>query len=362
MSAPKKNIKPIIINLEGTELTAAEQKLFEKEAHPFGVILFARNCKNPKQLKELTDRLRAITGRKDFPILIDQEGGRVQRLKAPHWTQFPPARDLGKISDLDLTKGIRAAWLQGRLIAEELREAGITINCAPICDVPTAGAHDVIGNRAFHNNPERVGILAKAYATGHIAGGILPVIKHIPGHGRAEADSHKDLPVVKASLAELLRHDFVPFKALNDLPLAMTAHIIYPEMDAGIPATQSEKIIQKIIREQIGFQGILISDAIEMNALTGTMHERAIRTFEAGCELPLYCNGPISESEKILASLPEITDALKEKWDIAQKLIKNAPKDKDQIYTYREEFDGLLKLLKTRDLGDTDPTAALETA
>lgn len=336
-------LKQIIVPLQGTKLTPEELDLFSGPNQPFGFILFARNYENPEQLNALTAQLRNITNRDDCPILIDQEGGRVQRLSHPHFQKFPHASDIGSLFDRDKEKGIRASWLMGRLIAHDLKSVGITINCAPVCDLRQEGAHDIIGKRSFHTDPQIVSQLASAYAEGLMAGGVLPIIKHLPGHGRALVDSHVSLPHVKDNLDLLRKTDFIPFMDLCHMPCAMTAHIVYEQVDPNHPVTHSQKAITEIIRGELAFKGILFSDAIDMGALEGPFHERATRILEAGCDLPLYCNGPHEETVKMLNDLPEATLDFAKKWDAVQKqLTQKKDGMETMISSYFNEFKTLI--------------------
>ncbi len=282
-----------IYGLEGTALTADEASFF-RDANPYGFILFTRNCESPAQVKKLTDALRSLTGRDRLPILIDQEGGRVARLKAPHWPQFPAAKAFADAARRDKEKSMRATYLNARLMAQELYALGVTVDCAPVADLPSDGAHDVIGDRAFGYTPEQVSVLARAQARGLLDGGIVPVVKHIPGHGRAKADSHEELPVVDAPLDVLRKTDFLPFKALSDLPMAMTAHVLYTAIDNKRMGTVSPRVI-KLIREEIGFKGLLMSDDLSMKAMQGDFSERAADVLAAGCDVVLHCNGKMEE-------------------------------------------------------------------
>jgi beta-N-acetylhexosaminidase len=271
-----------------------EEAAFFRDARPWGFILFGRNIESPDQVRALVAALRETAGRPDAPVLIDQEGGRVQRLGPPRWPRMPAARDYADV-------GPEIAWLGGRLIANDLRALGINVDCAPVLDVPTYGAHDIIGDRAYGTEPEPVARIARAMAEGLMAGGIAPIIKHIPGHGRASADSHLDLPVVDASLAELDAHDFAPFRALADMPMAMTAHVVYAAVDPERPATTSPVVIETVIRGMIGFQGLLISDDLSMKALQGGYAARARACFDAGCDIVLHCNGGMDEMRAVVA-------------------------------------------------------------
>ena len=275
-----------------------EEKAFFREARPWGFILFKRNVGSPDQVRSLTEALRACVDRPDAPVLIDQEGGRVQRLGPPHWPTYPPGRAYGQLAP-SLRREM--ARLGARLIAHDLAEVGINVDCLPVLDVPAAGAHDVIGDRAYAASADGVASLGRAAAEGLMAGGVLPVVKHIPGHGRAGADSHKALPVVEASLAELDASDFAPFRVLSDMPMAMTAHVVYTAIDADGPATTSARVIDGIVRGAIGFQGLLMSDDLSMKALSGDLSELANASLSAGCDIALHCNGDRAEMEAVVA-------------------------------------------------------------
>ncbi|MBD3802809.1 MAG: glycoside hydrolase family 3 protein [Thioclava sp.] len=290
-----------IFGCEGPELTAVERDFF-READPWGFILFARNIDTPEQLARLTDALRGAVGR-DAPILIDQEGGRVQRMRAPHWREWlPPLEQAERAGE----GASRSFWLRSRIMAEELRAVGIDTNCAPTCDIAGPLTHPFLQNRCLGQDTASVIANARATAEGLLAGGVLPVIKHIPGHGRAVADSHKDLPVVEASKADLIASDFAPFKALSDLPLGMTAHIRFTALDDA-PATQSAKVIA-MIREEIGFGGLLMSDDIGMEALAGGFGTRAAAALAAGCDLVLHCKGDMPAMEEVALAAPLMSD------------------------------------------------------
>jgi beta-N-acetylhexosaminidase len=248
--------------------------------------------------------LRGTTGDLDAPVLIDQEGGRVQRLAPPHWPAYPPGAVFGTLYDIQPELGLRAAWLSSRLMAADLVDLGITVDCLPLADVPVAGADAVIGNRAYGTEPAKVGIIARAVTDGLADGGILPVLKHIPGHGRATADSHLRLPVVDNAKDELEATDFEAFRPLADLPMAMTAHVVFSALDAAQPATTSATIIAQVIRGSIGFQGLLMSDDVSMNALAGSIAERTRAIVAAGCDVVLHCNGKLDEMRDVVAETP----------------------------------------------------------
>src|SRR3954469_10163133 len=298
-------IHAFIAGCAGTTL-APEERAFFKDAAPWGFILFKRNIQTPAQVLALTSELRDVVGRDDAPVLIDQEGGRVQRMGPPHWPAYPPGRAYGRVVGNDPLYRREIARLGARLMAHDLRAVGIDVDCVPVLDVPVAGAHDVIGDRAYGRDPETVALLGRAAAEGLIAGGVLPVIKHIPGHGRAAADSHHDLPVVQASRAELERQDFVPFRHLADMPLAMTAHVVYTALDPEHPATTSANVMRDVIRGHIGYDGLVMSDDVSMNALSGSLAERTRAAFAAGCDMVLHCNGRLDEMEAVASDSPEL--------------------------------------------------------
>lgn len=286
----------LITDCEGPALLEAEQRFF-RESQPFGFILFQRHCENPEQVRNLTAQLQECVSH-DAPIFIDQEGGRVARLKPPHWEEYPAAANFGAADE-------RACYLNARLMADALRDVGVTADCAPLADIPAQGSHDIIGDRAFGRDAESVIRYARAQANGLMDGGVLPVLKHIPGHGRALADSHLELPRVDAPQRELEQTDFEPFKALRDLPFAMTAHIVYACLDAELPATLSPTII-RYIREIIGYGGLLMSDDISMKALFGSLDAIARDTLSAGCDLVLHCNGTLEQRQLAASGCSEL--------------------------------------------------------
>ncbi|WP_295855510.1 beta-N-acetylhexosaminidase [Tardiphaga sp.] len=295
--------RAFITGVAGLELTA-EERAFLRAERPWGFILFKRNIDNPAQVAGLVEELRGATGDLDAPVLIDQEGGRVQRLAPPHWPVYPPGAIFGVLYDIDPELGLKAAWLSSRLIAADLVDLGITVDCLPLADVPVQGADAVIGNRAYGTEPGKVAAIARAVTQGLEQGGILPVLKHIPGHGRATADTHFKLPVVDTSAAELEAIDFAAFRPLADLPMAMTAHVVFSALDAVQPATTSATIIEQVIRGSIGFQGVLMSDDVSMNALAGTIAERTRAIVAAGCDIVLHCNGKLDEMRAVAAETP----------------------------------------------------------
>src|SRR6476646_1488435 len=281
-------------------------RAFITGVRPWGFILFKRNVDTPDQVSGLVDELRDCVGEADAPVLIDQEGGRVARLGPPHWPAYPPGAAFGALYDLDPALGLQAARLSSRLIAADLTDLGINVDCLPLADVPVAGADAVIGNRAYGTAPAKVVAIARAVTEGLEQGGILPVLTHIPGHGRATADSHLRLPVVDTSRAELERVDFAAFQPLADLPMAMTAHVVFSALDPAHPATTSATIIREVIRGVIGFQGLLMSDDVSMNALAGSVAERTRAIVEAGCDMVLHCNGKLDEMRDVARETPEV--------------------------------------------------------
>lgn len=295
------DIGAFISGCAGLALTPEEKRLFSR-ANPFGLILFKRNCEGPEQLRSLTAEFRDAVGRRTAPVFVDQEGGRVQRLGPPAWRAYPAARAYGELYDRDAVAGLRSARHVGRLMAEDLHAVGITANCVPVLDVPQPGAHDIIGRRAYSASPEVIPLLARAHVAGFRDGGVLPVIKHVPGHGRATADSHHELPVVAAGLDDLAKVDFLPFAAFSDAVMAMTAHVVYSEIDPHAPATLSRRVISTIIRTRVGFDGLLITDDLSMKALSGSYSDRVGRALAAGCDVVLHCNGDIAEMEEVAAA------------------------------------------------------------
>ena len=290
----------------GPVLTDRERAFF-RDAEPWGLIVFKRNIETPDQVRRLTAEFRTAVGRADAPVLVDQEGGRVQRLGPPHWPAYPPAAAYGRLYDRDAAAGLAAARLGGRLIAADLAAVGIDMDCCPVADVPVAGANAVIGNRAFATSPDKVAAIAGAIAEGLRAGGVLPVVKHIPGHGRAMADSHDELPVVTADRASLEATDFRAFRLLAGLPLAMTAHVVFSAIDPVTPATTSATMVREVIRGLIGFNGVLMTDDIAMHALKGAIGDRSRAAIAAGCDIVLQCNGTLDDMAAVAAAVPPLT-------------------------------------------------------
>jgi beta-N-acetylhexosaminidase len=298
--------RAFITGISGLELSAAEREFIRSE-RPWGFILFKRNVETQAQVTQLVAELRAAIGDPDAPVLIDQEGGRVQRLGPPNWPLYPPGALFGALYDIDPALGLSAARLSARLIADDLSQLGVTVDCLPLADVPVEGADAVIGNRAYGTEPGKVAAIARAVTDGLEQGGILPVLKHIPGHGRATADTHFKLPEVDTPRNELERTDFAAFQPLADLPMAMTAHVVFSALDPAHPATTSATIIEQVIRGVIGFQGLLMSDDVSMNALAGSIAERTGAIVTAGCDMVLHCNGKLDEMREVAGATPELS-------------------------------------------------------
>lgn len=297
--------RAFICGFSGPTITP-DEAAFLRDADPFGAILFRRNVETPEQVRALTASFRDILGR-DAPVLVDQEGGRVQRLGPPHWPVYPPGAAYARLYGAEPEQGLAAARLGGRLIAEDLRAVGIDVDCVPVADLPVADADAVIGDRAFGTTPAQVAALAGALAQGLMAAGVLPVLKHLPGHGRATADSHLRLPVVDTDRATLEKTDFAAFRPLKDLPFGMTAHVVFSAFDPVAPATTSAIMIEEVIRGTIGFDGALMSDDVSMGALSGSLGERSQAALAAGCDLVLHCNGRMDEMMAVAASTPVLS-------------------------------------------------------
>src|ERR1700704_3949068 len=298
--------RAFITGISGPRLSAAEREFIRSE-RPWGFILFKRNIETPEQVVLLVGELRDAIENPDAPVLIDQEGGRVQRLGPPHWPAYPPGAVFGVLYDIDRALGLTAARLSARLMAADLTELGVTVDCLPLADVPVAGADAVIGNRAYGTEPGKVAAIARAVTEGLEQGGVLPVLKHIPGHGRATADTHFRLPEVDTSKSELESTDFAAFQPLADLPMAMTAHVVFSALDPVQPATTSATIIAQVIRGSIGFQGLLMSDDVSMNALAGSIAERTRAIVSAECDMVLHCNGRLDEMREVARETPELS-------------------------------------------------------
>jgi beta-N-acetylhexosaminidase len=296
-----------------------EERSFLRQEDPWGLILFKRNIADRDQVRELTRSFRECVGRENAPVLIDQEGGRVQRMAPPHWRSYPAAATIEAAFGPSKAEG--AARLIARLIAHDLAEVGITIDCAPVLDVAGEGMHAAIGNRSFSSQPERVAAMGRAVAEGLLEGGVAPVIKHMPGHGRARADSHYELPVVDATRSQLAS-DFAPFAALKDLPMAMSAHVLFTAIDPKRPATASPIVVQEIMRGEIGFDGLIMSDDLSMKALAGSFEERAAAVIETGLDIVLHCNGDLEEGRAVASATPFLSGAALRRAKAAEAAIK----------------------------------------
>lgn len=322
-----------IIDADGLRLSP-DEKAFFRDVDPFGFILFARNIDTPEQVRALCADMRDAVGR-DAIITIDQEGGRVQRMRAPTWRDWLPPLDLVAMTGTDAE---RAMFLMYRMIADELRGVGVDSNCAPVLDIASAATHPFLRNRCYSGDPTRVAALGRAAGQGMLAGGVLPVMKHMPGHGRATADTHFDLPTVMAPLEELRSTDFAPFRALNDMPMGMTAHLVFDAIDP-VPATLSPPMMQ-VIRDDIGFDGLMMTDDISMKALSGSPAQSAASAIAAGVDLVLYCNAPLEDRRKVVEAAGEMTPDAMRRADraLAQR---TAPDDVD-IPALEREFEALL--------------------
>ncbi len=338
------NTRAFITGVSGLELTTTEREFIRAE-RPWGFILFKRNVDTPEQVIRLLRDLRETVGEPDAPVLIDQEGGQVQRLRPPHWPLYPAGAAFGDLYDIDPVLGLSAARLSARLIAADLNDLGVTVDCLPLADVPVPGADAVIGDRAYGAEPKKVAAIARAVTDGLEQGGVLPVLKHIPGHGRATADSHLRLPTVDTSKEELERTDFAAFRPLADLPMAMTAHVVFSALDPAHPATTSATIIEQVIRGVIGFQGLLMSDDVGMNALAGSFAERTRAVFAAGCDVVLHCSGKLDEMREIAGETPELSGKALER--ARQALAsRRVPQPIDRVAA-RAELDALMTRVGT---------------
>ena len=321
--------KAFICGCKGTVIDA-DERAFLARHRPWGLILFKRNIGTPAEVAALVSDFRDIVRRGDAPVLIDQEGGRVQRMGPPHWPAYPAAARFGEIPG-SLEHRAGAARLAARIMATDLADVGITVDCLPVLDVPAPGSHSIIGDRAYGTDPETIAVLGRAVCEGMLAGGVLPVIKHIPGHGRAKADSHHELPRVDADRKSLEAIDFAPFRALADMPLAMTAHVVYSALDPDRPATTSPRVVADIIRGLIGFQGLLMSDDLSMKALAGDFGDRARSVFAAGVDLALHCNGDLAEAEPVALASPWLTGGSLERAESALARLSAAGEPLDLV-------------------------------
>ena len=321
--------KAFICGCSGLVLSAAEQEFIARE-RPWGLILFSRNIAQPIQVKALVAEFRNILGQPRAPVLVDQEGGRVQRLGPPHWPRHPSAAALAALPGGRELRNA-AVRLGARLIGAELRQLGVNVDCMPVLDVSQPEGHSVIGDRAYSRDPEEVAALGSAALEGLLAAGVLPIVKHIPGHGRARADSHRDLPVVGADLASLRAVDFAPFRALRHAPIAMTAHIVYTAIDPERAVTVSAKAIEETIRGDIGFDGLLLSDDLSMHALRGSLADRACAAFAAGIDVGLHCNGDLAEAAQVAAASPRLEGRALARAEAALALVSHEPGEFDLV-------------------------------
>lgn len=347
----------MILGCSGLVLTE-EERAFFAEVRPWGFILFRRNTDSPDQVLALTQALRDAVGNPDAPILIDQEGGRVQRLGPPHWAKYPPGRAYLEAAG-DPVAARELVRLGARLMAHDLKAVGITVDCLPVLDVPVPGAHDIVGDRAYAGDPDTVSLLGRAAAEGLLAGGVLPVIKHMPGHGRAFSDSHKELPVVHADLATLDGWDFAPFKALSDMPMAMTAHVVFDAIDRKRPATTSKKAI-RMMREHLGFGGLIVSDDLSMKALSGSLADRAKAALKAGCDVVLHCNGDMAEMESVAEGVGKLKGASRRRAEAALARIVHTPEPLDTVAA-RARLDAAMRshldAARGPDVGEAQETS-----
>ncbi|HEX2553288.1 MAG TPA: beta-N-acetylhexosaminidase [Microvirga sp.] len=335
--------RAFIAGCSGPALTPDEAAFF-RDADPWGFILFRRNIESREQVRALCAAFREAVGRADAPVLIDQEGGRVQRMGPPLWPKYPPGRAYGRVHANDPLVRRELARLGARLIANDLLEVGINVDCLPVLDVPIEGAHDIIGDRAYARSPETVAVLGRAAAEGLMAGGVLPVMKHMPGHGRAFADSHQALPVVDTPREELEAHDFVPFRILADLPLAMSAHVVYTALDPDRPATTSPVVIREIVRGHIGYDGLLMTDDLSMHALSGSFRGRAEAAIAAGCDMLLHCNGVMEEMSGVAEGAPVLAGDALRRSEAALMRLRHEPEPLDPVDA-RARLDAALAAL-----------------
>lgn len=336
-------MKPVLFGCSGLEVTPAERSFFA-EHQPAGFILFKRNVETPEQVRALTDSLKEAVGRDDVLMAVDQEGGRVQRLGPPHWRKYPTMRLFGDCAKSDIVTAELALEASTRLMADDLWRAGFNMNCAPVLDLPIEGSDEVIGDRAFSDDLTIMRELGRVVLYCLEGAGILPVIKHMPGHGRALVDSHKDLPRVSTPYGELCETDFYPFRRLKHAPFAMTAHIVFEAVDNENPATMSAKLIQQVIRHEIGYGGIVMTDDLSMHALTGPFAERAQGALRAGCDLILHCNSDMAEMVEIAKAIDPASDELRNKIsDLAAMTRRERARDRAAL---QSDYDTHMKAMQ----------------
>ena len=331
-------VRAFITGLSGLTLSA-DERAFLRSAEPWGLILFTRNISAPEQVAGLVQSFRDVLGW-HAPVLIDQEGGRVQRLGPPHWPAYPPGARYGALYDREPAVGLSVARLGAQLIASDLYALGIDVDCLPLADVPVPGSDAIIGDRAYGTTPEKVAAIAGAVAEGLLKGGVLPVLKHIPGHGRAAADSHLKLPVVDTERATLELTDFAAFRPVANLPLGMTAHVVFSAIDPSAPATTSATMVGQVIRDSIGFEGLLMSDDISMGALSGSLAERSRAAISAGCDVVLHCNGKLAEMEEVALAVPVLAGEAARRADAALAM-RSAPEE-FEVAAARRLFEKLV--------------------
>lgn len=339
---PVTHCKPVIFGCSDTKLSSKEAAFFSN-VKPFGFILFKRNITDPEQVKALVKDLRESVGRSDVPIFIDNEGGRVARLKPPHWPSLPAMRVLGEIYERNEKAGLEAIRLHSLIKAHRLIELGINGNCAPVLDLMIEGADNVIGDRAFSNNPFHVAKCAKIVIDTFLASGVLPIIKHMPGHGRVTADPHIRLAHVDADYTTLETEDFIPFKELKDAPMAMNCHVVFNALDTTKPASLSPKIHKEIMRGVIGYEGMIVSDDLAMGALTAPLEERGIEALNAGADIIMYCSGNLDEMKKLSTNLPDIKPESQTRWIKAKQQVSDAMHNKiSDIKSVEDELNNYL--------------------
>ena len=334
---PSAGLRAFICGCRGEQLRPGERDFF-RESRPCGLILFKRNCRSPEQVRALVDSFRAAVATADALVLVDQEGGRVQRLGPPEWRAYPSGRALGKLYQRNPQSGLAAARACAELMGRELAALGIDVDCAPVLDVPVPGAHDIIGDRAYGDTPIQVSALGRAAAEGLLRAGVLPVIKHLPGHGRARVDSHRALPRIDADLDTLRSRDFAPFAALRDMPLGMTGHLVLYAVDPHRAVSVSPEAIRRVIRGEIGFEGLLLCDDIGMRALTGRPARKAEAVLNAGCDVVLHCSGSRREMQAVAAVAPELSGKpLARFHDARARIAPEASFDADAAEAYLRE-------------------------